>query len=229
MTGELTPALQVVELFKSFETAAAPVEVLRGISFTMARGDALAVTGPSGSGKSTLLHVLGTLDRPTSGRVEIDGTFPHDLPDAGLAVFRNRRIGFVFQEHHLLPQYSVLENVLIPTRAGGGRDSGAHGRATELLERVGLSHRLQHRPGQLSGGERQRTAVARALINRPRLLLCDEPTGSLDRASAEAVGSLLLELHRAEESTLVVVTHSRELASRLPRRVELVEGRCSEA
>ena len=229
MTGDSPPALQVVDLLKSFETGAGPVEVLRGISFSMASGEALAITGPSGSGKSTLLHLLGTLDRPTSGRIEIDGGTPHDLPESRLAAFRNRHIGFVFQEHHLLPQYSVLENVLIPTRAGGGKDGGADRRATELLERVGLSHRLHHRPGQLSGGERQRTAVARALINSPRLLLCDEPTGSLDRASAEAVGTLLLDLHGEEGNALVVVTHSLELAARFPRRVELVEGRCSGA
>jgi lipoprotein-releasing system ATP-binding protein len=229
MTDDSSPSLQVVGLLKSFETGAGLVEVLRGISFNMASGEALAITGPSGSGKSTLLHVLGTLDRPTAGRIEIDGRTPHDLAGGELAAFRNRHIGFVFQEHHLLPQYSVLENVLIPTRAGGGRDVGAGQRAAELLERVGLSHRLHHRPGQLSGGERQRTAVARALINRPRLLLCDEPTGSLDRASAEAVGTLLLDLHRDQGSALVAVTHSLDLAARFPRRMELVEGRCSEA
>jgi lipoprotein-releasing system ATP-binding protein len=228
MSNGQSPSLAVTDLYKSFGTGDGIVQVLNGISFTLGSAEALAITGPSGSGKSTLLHLIGTLDRPTSGRIEIDGRRPHDLPEPELAAFRNRHIGFVFQDHHLLPQYSVLENVLMPTRAATGGSDGAEKRAGELLERVGLSHRLHHRPGQLSGGERQRTAVARALINRPRLLLCDEPTGSLDRGTARAVGSLLLDLHGEESSALVVVTHSLELAGRFARRMELVDGRCSE-
>ncbi len=218
------------DVSKHFDTAAGPVAVLRGISFEMAEGEALCVMGPSGSGKSTLLHLIGTLDRPSSGVIEIDGRAPHGLSEPELARFRNRSIGFVFQDPHLLPQYSVLENVLIPTLAfpQKGDDPAAHeARARELLDRVGLGHRLGHRPAELSGGERQRAAVARALIYRPGLLLCDEPTGSLDRAAAAAVASLLFELHEAEKAILLVVTHSLDLAGRFARRGELVEGRLS--
>jgi lipoprotein-releasing system ATP-binding protein len=222
------PALRVTELHKSFETEAHRVDVLRGASFDMARGEALAITGPSGSGKSTLLHVIGTLEPPTSGSVEIDGRRPHELPEPELARFRNGAVGFVFQEHHLLPQYSVLENVLVPTLASRERGQGSEERARELLRRVGLSHRLEHRPAELSGGERQRVAVARALINRPSLLLCDEPTGSLDRASADAVAALLFGLHGEEGTVLIAVTHSQALAERFQRRMELREGRCCE-
>ena len=204
------------------------VSVLRAVSFEMARGQSAAIVGPSGSGKSTLLHVLGTLDQPSSGRVEIDGRDPYTLKEKDLARFRNRGIGFVFQDHHLLPQYTVLENVLIPTLAfrDGGRD--APDRARALIERVGLAHRINHRPAALSGGERQRVAVARALVNRPSLLLCDEPTGSLDRARADEVGDLLFELHTQEETILIGVTHSLEMAARFERRLELREGTCVE-
>ncbi|HEX9941201.1 MAG TPA: ABC transporter ATP-binding protein [Thermoanaerobaculia bacterium] len=217
------------DVHKSFATASEPVAVLLGVSFELAAGEALAVTGPSGSGKSTLLHLIGTLDRPTSGDIAIGGTDPFALPEPELARFRNQTIGFVFQDAHLLPQYTVLENVLVPTQAFPEKgDPGAvEARAVELLDRVGLSHRLRHRPAELSGGERQRVAVARALINRPGLLLCDEPTGSLDRAAAAAVASLLFELHEASRTVLVVVTHSLDLAARFPQRCELVEGRCS--
>ena len=204
------------------------VSVLRDVSFEMARGQSAAIVGPSGSGKSTLLHVLGTLDQPSSGRVEIDGRDPYTLEEKDLARFRNRGIGFVFQDHHLLPQYSVMENVLIPTLAfrDGGRD--APDRARALIERVGLAHRMDHRPAALSGGERQRVAVARALVNRPSLLLCDEPTGSLDRARADEVGDLLFELHTQEQTILIGVTHSLEMAARFERRLELREGTCVE-
>ena len=222
-------SLGVRDVIKTFEMGGAPVEVLRGVSFEMDTGEALVITGPSGSGKSTLLHLIGTLDRPTSGRIEIGGQVPHDLAERQLAAFRNRSIGFVFQEHHLLPQYSVLENVLIPTRAFGRSPDGTEARAQDLLDRVGLSHRVAHHPAELSGGERQRTAVARALINRPGLLLCDEPTGSLDRAAADAVARLLFDLHEVEHNILIVVTHSLELAGRFSRRLDLVEGRCSAA
>lgn len=217
------------DVHKRFETASEPVEVLRGVSFELREGEALAITGPSGSGKSTLLHLIGSLDRPSEGTIEIDGTDPFRLPEPELAWFRNRTLGFVFQDSHLLPQYTVLENVLVPALAfpGRGLDArAAEGRATELLMRVGLGHRLEHRPGELSGGERQRAAVARALLNRPRLLLCDEPTGSLDRAAAASVADLLFELHEAERTILIAVTHSLDLAARFGRRCELVEGRC---
>ena len=221
--------LQVENVVKTFEVGARPVEVLRGVSFEVRAEETLVITGPSGSGKSTLLHLIGTLDRPTSGRIRIGGRTPHDLPEPELAAFRNRTIGFVFQESHLLPQYSVLENVLIPTRASRGNGKDGEERARVLLDRVGLSHRVDHHPAELSGGERQRTAVARALINRPGLLLCDEPTGSLDRTSASAVARLLFELHDEERNVLIVVTHSLELARQFSRRFELVEGRCSAA
>lgn len=220
--------LGVFDLYKQFETGLHPVEVLRGISFELASGEALAVTGPSGSGKSTLLHLIGALDRPSSGRIEIDGRQPHDWPEPELARFRNRTIGFVFQDHHLLPQYSVLENVLLPTFAFRDGTEGAAERAEELLNRVGLSDRAHHRPAELSGGERQRAAVARALINRPGLVLCDEPTGSLDAATADSVAALLFDLHREAGNILIVVTHSEDLAGRFQRRFELREGRCFE-
>ncbi|MCP3978850.1 MAG: ABC transporter ATP-binding protein [bacterium] len=194
----------------------------------MHAGQAVAVTGPSGSGKSTLLHLIGTLDAPSAGTIEIDGREPYALPEAELARFRNQAIGFVFQEHHLLPQYSVLENVLVPALAFPGESGSRAERARELLDRVGLGHRLEHRPAQLSGGERQRVAVARALIMEPGLLLCDEPTGSLDGATAGAVADLLFELHEQERTILIVVTHSQELAQRFDRRLELREGRCRE-
>ncbi|MFQ5670268.1 MAG: ABC transporter ATP-binding protein [Acidobacteriota bacterium] len=221
-------ALEVQDLAKTYGSGTRrPVAVLENISFQMAAGEALAITGPSGSGKSTLLHLLGTLDRPTSGRILWEGREPHLLPERDLASFRNRSIGFVFQDPCLLPQYSVLENVLIPARAFGRGRPEIRDRARRLIDRVGLTHRIGHRPAELSGGERQRTAVARALINGPGLLLCDEPTGSLDGGTAEQVGALLLELHRQEKNVLIIVTHNLELAGRLPRRLELAGGRCS--
>ena len=194
----------------------------------MARGDAVAITGPSGSGKSTLLYILGTLDQPTAGDVRLLGQNPFAINGAALAKYRNANIGFIFQDHHLLPQCSVLENVLIPTLAGSGAGKAEEARATQLLDRVGLGDRLAHRPAQLSGGERQRVAVCRALINQPVLLLADEPTGNLDRATAESVGSLLLELNREQRTLLICVTHSLELAARFPRRMELVDGKLVE-
>ncbi len=222
-------ALKLHQVSKSYDTGPQRLEVLREVSLELAPGAALAITGPSGSGKSTLLHIVGTLDEPTSGRVTIDGVEPHAMSEPELARFRNDAIGFVFQEHHLLPQYTVLENVLVPTVVSRRGRDGAAERARELLDRVGLGARLEHRPAELSGGERQRVAVARALINHPRLLLCDEPTGSLDGPTAEKVGALLFDLHRAEGNVLVVVTHSRELAGRFERRAELRDGRCYEA
>ena len=217
-------SLKVSEVHKNFGNAARSVEVLRGISFEMTQGQRLALTGPSGSGKSTLLHLIGTLDTPSGGTIEINGENPFEFSEPRLARFRNRVIGFVFQDHHLLPQYSVLENVLMPTLAFKRRDAGIEVRARALLEGVGLSHRLSHRPAALSGGECQRVAVARALINRPSLLLCDEPTGNLDRSTADTVATLLFELHQAEQNILIVVTHNLELAGRFERRFELVNG-----
>ena len=217
-------ALEIKDLCKSF----GDVNVLQNVSFEMSSGQSLAITGPSGSGKSTLLHLLGTLDQPSSGTLEIDGQNPFALSETELAQFRNRGIGFVFQDHHLLPQYSILENVLIPTLAFRKTNPDAQNRARELIDRVGLSHRIDHRPAQLSGGERQRTAVARALINRPALMLCDEPTGSLDGARAEEVTNLLFELHKSENNILIGVTHSLSLANRFERRFELQEGSCVE-
>jgi len=217
-------SLQIDQLGKDYPTRSGPLSVLRGISFELNHGEALAIMGPSGSGKSTLLHILGTLDRPTSGSVRLEGKYPFTLPERELADFRNRHIGFVFQDHHLLPQCSVLENVLIPTLVGTNHRADSDYWARQLLERVGLSGRLDHRPAELSGGERQRVAVARALIQHPILLLADEPTGNLDRHTAQAVGQLLLELHQQEQTMLVVVTHSIELARRFPRQMEMADG-----
>ena len=206
--------------------AVAPV--LRGISLALGAAESLAIVGPSGSGKSTLLNIIGTLDRPTSGRVLLDGKDLAALSDDDLAAIRNRRIGFVFQLHHLLPQCTALENVLVPTLAGGAAED-APDRAEKLLERVGLKERIDYRPGQLSGGERQRVAVARALINRPAILLADEPTGSLDRAASEHLADLLAELNREEGVTLVVVTHSPALAARMGKVMELRDGQLAQA
>jgi lipoprotein-releasing system ATP-binding protein len=217
--------LSVQQLTKQFSTADGSLEILRNVDLELNRGEALAITGPSGSGKSTLLYLIGTLDRPTSGTITIQGQNPFQLTDEQLAKFRNQHIGFVFQDHHLLPQCNVLENVLIPALAGNGAGPEEEARARKLLNRVGLGERLTHRPAQLSGGERQRVAVCRALINQPVLILADEPTGNLDQATAESVGTLLLELNKEFQTLLIVVTHSQELASKFPRRVELKQGR----
>ena len=209
---------------KRYPTRTGELEVLRDVSLALAPGQAAAVLGPSGSGKSTLLNILGTLEPPTSGRVQLDGRDVFALSEPDLARLRNRQIGFVFQDHHLLPQCSALENVLLPTLAGAA-DADAFDRARELLERVGLSGRLDHLPAELSGGERQRVALARALVNRPRLVLADEPTGNLDRATAAQVGDLLAELPATHGVILVVVTHSAALAQRFERQYDLVDGR----
>ena len=218
-------SLTVAGLTKDYPTRSGPLSILRGIDLALARGDALAVTGPSGSGKSTLLHILGTLDRPSAGSVRLDGADPFAFPDAELARFRNRKVGFVFQDHHLLPQCSVLENVLVPTLVADDPGYSVLPWAHSLLERVGLSNRLDHRPAELSGGERQRVAVARALVLKPVLLLADEPTGNLDRATARVIGDLLLDMHRQEQTILIAVTHSAELAVQFPRRLEMSQGR----
>ena len=217
--------LTVEHLSKEFPTRAAPLVVLEDVSLELSLGDNLAILGPSGSGKSTLLHIIGTLDRPTAGRVLLEGSNPFELDEPALAQFRNQHLGFIFQEHHLLPQLSVLENVLIPALATGGANAEVAHRAEQLIERVGLADRTDHRPAELSGGERQRVAVARSLLLAPKLLLADEPTGSLDRSTARSIGELLLELQSQENMMLVVVTHSLELAGVLNRRLELDEGK----
>jgi lipoprotein-releasing system ATP-binding protein len=215
--------LDVSQIAKTYPTPRGPLAILSGVSFTLRRGDAAAIMGPSGAGKSTLLYILGGLEQPTSGAISLDGRNPFALSEKELAAFRNQSIGFIFQDHCLLPQCSVLENVLIPTLVSEPRASasGFPARARELLAQVGLSDRLDHRPAELSGGEKQRVALARALINKPLLLLCDEPTGNLDHASADVVASLLLALHQRQETILIVVTHSAELAARFPLRYEL--------
>jgi lipoprotein-releasing system ATP-binding protein len=219
------PELVVADIAKSYPTRAEPLEVLCGASLQLSAGENLAVTGPSGCGKSTLLHIIGTLEVPSSGSVRLDGADPFSLDEPRLAAFRNHQIGFVFQDHHLLPQCSVLENVLLPTLADGHARHDRLKRARMLIDRVGLSNRLDHLPSELSGGERQRTAIARALVNGPKLLLADEPTGNLDRNTAAEVARLLLELQTQEQNMLIVVTHSLELAGMLERRVELNGGK----
>ncbi len=221
-------ALEVDQLTKEYPTRAEPVMVLRGVSLRLARGDALAIVGPSGCGKSTLLHILGTLERPTSGSVALDGIDPFELSEPKLAHFRNRLIGFVFQDHHLLPQCTTLENVLLPTIAHGRAAPESVERARSLLRRVGLERRLEHRPAELSGGERQRAAVARALIAKPTLLLADEPTGNLDRSASLGIAELLMEMRDEHQATLIVVTHSAEIAQRIGRSQMLDDGRLHE-
>ena len=220
--------LELVHIAKNYDSPSdtGSVSVLKDINLKLDNGKSLVIVGPSGSGKSTLLNIIGTLDRPTQGQVLLDGQDLAKLNDNELAGIRNRRIGFVFQLHHLLPQCTVLENVLVPTIAGKGGISGnqARDRAVELLERVGLKDYLQYRPGELSGGQRQRVAVVRALINKPGLLLADEPTGSLDRAASEKIADLLVELNKSERVTLIVVTHSFEFAKRIGPVSELNDG-----
>lgn len=215
--------LQALHLSKRYETARGGVQILDDISLDVARGEAVAIMGPSGCGKSTLLYMLGALDQPSSGTVTLDGKNPFELDDAAQSAFRNKHVGFVFQDHLLLPQLSALDNVIAPTLVAAKPEPATvvRQRATTLLTQVGLADRLDHRPGELSGGERQRVAIARALIRQPSLLLCDEPTGNLDRASADAVADLLAELQHSHNTMLVVVTHSPTLAERFPRRYEL--------
>jgi len=221
--------LTVQSICKSYQAGAARLEVLCDLSLKMKSGESLAVVGPSGSGKSTLLQILGTLDRPDSGSVDLAGTDPFSLAELPLAEFRNAKIGFIFQDHHLLPQLSVLENVLIPALARGTAGPEDYQRANELIQRVGLSDRLTHLPGQLSGGERERVAIARALFRDPVLILADEPTGNLDRRTAEMVTHLLLELQKYSGAMLIAVTHSDSVAAAMGRRAELVDGKLQEA
>jgi lipoprotein-releasing system ATP-binding protein len=215
--------LEITSLAKSYPTPQGPLEILRGLSLTLAPGESASIVGASGSGKSTLLYIVGGLDVPTSGQVLLDGVNPHRLEPAKLASFRNQRVGFVFQDHCLLPQCSVLENVLAPTIVSGTSKEDVE-RARTFVERVGLGARVDHRPAELSGGEKQRVAIARALVREPAVLLCDEPTGNLDRRTAESVSTLLLELHERLKTILVIVTHNPDLAAKCRRPFELVDG-----
>ena len=212
--------LEISNVTKQYPTPRGPLTVLSEVSFSLNRGQAAVICGPSGAGKSTLLYIAGALEPPTSGTVTLDGVNPYKVAEKELAAFRNRTVGFVFQDSCLLPQCTVLENVLVPTLVA--KDRGSYPvRARDLLGQVGLADRLDHRPAELSGGEKQRVALARALVLRPRLLLCDEPTGNLDEDSAELVASLLLRLHAGQETILIVVTHNPALAARFPKRYEL--------
>lgn len=224
----MTIVLKMTDVSRSFKTGGSELTILQGVNLTVASGDAVALRGPSGCGKSTLLHLAGTLDQPTSGTVSILNENPWTLSAGRLAGFRNRHIGFIFQEHQLLPQCSVMENVLLPTLAGfGGNRRELKQRAEQLLEQVGLQDRRRHRPAALSGGERQRVAVCRALIYQPSLLLADEPTGNLDPATAETVGQLLLKLAAEHDAALLCVTHSDELASHFPNTIHMEQGTVS--
>ena len=226
MAEDNAVVLRLDAVHKQYESADRdPVPVLKGITLTVNRGESIAIVGPSGSGKSTLLNILGSLDSPTNGSIQLDGQELAHLTEQDLASVRNKKIGFIFQSHHLLPQCSVLENVLVPTLAENGKaPAGAVERAKQLLDRVGLGHRLTHRPAQLSGGECQRVAVVRALINQPSLILADEPTGALDHSNAESLADLLVELNRDEKVTLIVVTHSTDLAERMGTTHQLQDG-----
>jgi lipoprotein-releasing system ATP-binding protein len=217
--------LEVANLTKEYETAAGPVRPLIDVSFSLASGESASIVGPSGSGKSTLLYVVGALEPPTSGTVRLDGTNPFEANEKTLASFRNAQVGIVFQDHHLLPQLSVLENVLVPTLVAPKSGESDEQCARDLLDQVGLGARIHHRPHQLSGGEKQRAALARALIRKPRLVLCDEPTGNLDHESTESVATLLLDLHARQRTILIVVTHNLDLARRFGRQFRLADGR----
>jgi len=221
--------ISIRNLSKSYETPGETLHVLSGLNLTLAAGETASIIGPSGCGKSTLLNLLGALDRPTSGSIEIDGQDIATLSDEQASAFRNHSLGFIFQQHHLLPQLTVLENVLVPRLAGDWTETAAatEQRARTLLESVGLSQRLSHLPWQLSGGEKLRTAVARALINQPKLILADEPTGSLDPASTDTIADLLLDLNRTQNVTLIVVTHNPDLARRMSHTFELRNGKLS--
>ena len=215
--------LEIRNLSKEYPTPAGPIQVLSDITLSLSAGDSVSIVGPSGSGKSTLLYILGALEPPTSGTVLLNGRNPFELDDRDLASFRNGQVGFVFQDHHLLPQCTVLENVLIPTLVGQDGDPSAQRRALDLIDQVGLSSRIHHRPAELSGGEKQRVALARALVQKPPLVLCDEPTGNLDHEATEAVANLLLELHRSQHTILIVVTHNLDLAQRFGLKYRLTD------
>ena len=218
------PDFVAQDITKEYPTPGQPLKILAGVNLQLDRGESLAVVGPSGSGKSTFLQIAGTLDQPSSGTLSLLNQDLVGMSEKQLAQFRNQNLGFIFQDHHLLPQLTALENVLIPVVARGAAGSAAVNRAKVLLDKVGLGDRAGHRPAQLSGGERQRVAVARALINEPAMVLADEPTGSLDPATAKQIGDLLLELQAEQNTILIAVTHSRELASTFQKQVRLVEG-----
>jgi lipoprotein-releasing system ATP-binding protein len=221
----MEPLLEAVSLTRSFRQGGGELSVLRGIDLQICRGERVAVVGPSGAGKSTLLHIMGTLDRPTSGRVLFESDEIFKRSDVQLAAFRNREIGFVFQFHYLLPEFSALENASIPARIAGRDRTSAQTAAKKLLEAVGLGHRLDHRPGQLSGGEQQRVALARALVCEPKLLLADEPTGNLDVHTGNDVHQLLIDMNLQCGVTLVVATHNPDLAQRMDRVITIEDGR----
>jgi lipoprotein-releasing system ATP-binding protein len=214
------------KLSKDYTVAGKQLTVLAEIDLSVESGSALSIIGPSGSGKSTLLYALGALEPPSSGTVTLDGDNPYAMDAGALAAFRNRKIGFVFQDHHLLPQCNVMENVLIPTLVAPP-DSSAESRAHDILEQVGLSSRIRHHPHELSGGEKQRVALARALIMQPRLLLCDEPTGNLDRDSTETIISLIMQIHRRQNNILIVVTHNLDVAGKFEMQYKLTNAHLS--
>jgi lipoprotein-releasing system ATP-binding protein len=219
--------IQVQQLFKSFGNGAKKVEVLRGIDLTFSQGERAAIVGASGVGKTTLLHILGTIDRPTAGKVLHGGRDIFTLNEKDLALFRNREIGFVFQFHHLLPEFNALENTMMPCLIQSISKKEAALRAETILTLVGLKERLSHKPGELSGGEQQRVAVARALVLEPKVLLADEPTGNLDTKTGESVFALLQELNRIKGVTLIIVTHNPNLAAQMPRRILLTDGKAT--
>lgn len=215
-------------LVKSFNEGELVVDVLKGVDLTVARADRLAIIGSSGSGKSTLLHLLGGLEMPTSGEVIVAGKKLADLSEQACGELRNHTLGFIYQFHHLLPEFTALENVAMPLLIRGVDITEAENAATEMLDKVNLSHRMQHKPGELSGGERQRAAIARALVTRPQCILADEPTGNLDEHTADQIFDVLLELNQQNEVSLIMVTHNMKLASRFDRILELHEGRLQE-
>jgi lipoprotein-releasing system ATP-binding protein len=225
MSSPSSPILVATDLRKVYQTPSEEIVVLDGVSFTLQAGENMAIVGPSGAGKSTLLQILGALDRPTSGSVLVGGVDPFTMNENQQARFRNEKIGFIFQDHHLLPQWNVLENTLLPALANGNPSVEVRDRAVRLLERVGLQHRMTHLPSQLSGGERERVAVARSLLLKPMVVLADEPTGNLDRQSADNVSQLLLEVPQEENTVLIVVTHSSTLAAKMQRCYELNAGK----
>lgn len=225
MTSTSQPLLQISQLTKTFRKDGQEIEVLRGVDLEIPKGEAVSIMGRSGAGKTTLLQVVGTLDRPTSGTVLFDGEDVFAMKDARLSSFRGHSIGFVFQFHHLLPEFTTVENAAMPALIARVPKQEAHARAEEILVRVGLGHRLSHRPGELSGGEQQRVALARALVMGPKLLLADEPTGNLDEATGEVIFELFSELSSEIGTSVVVVTHNKALAQRMPVRLNMVDGR----
>ncbi len=224
MTGKDT-VLEAKGVFRSFQTGSVILDVLKGVDLEVHQGEIIALIGPSGSGKSTLLHILGALDRPDKGSVDLDSIEVFSLNDKELAHLRNRTVGFVFQFHHLLPEFSALENVMMPKLIAGEGIRNIENKAMELLDEVGLKDRRGHKPGELSGGEQQRVAVARALINDPRIVIADEPSGNLDRNTAESLHNLILDLNRNRNQTFVLATHNTELAQRAHRIFKLKDGR----